>query len=159
MHLVHTTVKDGPQSPIKIQDGSVVSESPNPDVLSSKPTSKQLVVPESFKEKQTKYTEDDVGDSVSRKLAPDTKLCKENNGHSCPECGKIYMHYASLHRHRKKVNNHNEGQIKCIEKGCEFTCYFLHQIRHHLSSVHEVTIEKEMLTFESYKGISKLQLE
>lgn len=115
------------------------------------PVNVSSVKPESFEEKQDKVLKcDKIPDSVSSKLAPEQ--FKTKFSHSCPECGKSYMHYSSLHRHRKNTHKNNEGQIKCMEKGCAFTCFFVHQIRHHLSSVHEMTIEKEMLTFESYKG-------
>lgn len=80
----------------------------------------------------------DVGNFyTSRKSLVSLKKAKGKENNCCPECGKIYAHYPSLHRHRKKVHQIvNEGQIKCMEKGCEFTCHYLHQFRHHLSSLH-----------------------
>lgn len=82
------------------------------------------------------------------------KKGKENvANNSCQECGKVYAHYASLYKHQKKAHYIvSKGHIKCHEKSCLFTCHYLNQFRDHLTSVHKIMMEKEVLTFKTYQG-------
>jgi hypothetical protein len=89
---------------INERSANVISNAPFDE--SGQPSAKPMSL------KVTTEASSDVG---GRKAAP--LHCKENISHKCPECGKIYAHYASLHRHRKKVHSPIEGQIKCLEKG------------------------------------------
>ena len=45
---------------------------------------------------------------------------------------------------------------ECREKGCTFTCHYLNQFRHHLTTVHKIAMEKEVLKFKNYQGTKKL---
>ena len=72
--------------------------------------------------------------------------------------GKFMHTFQSLYKHRK--NSHKfttKVKIQCLEKNCIYTCHYLYQLRHHLTEVHEIEIEREEMTFTSYEGMIPLR--
>ena len=86
-----------------------------------------------------------------------TKHTNEHNVHNhlvCTICNRKYKHRQSLHRHitRDHPEMQTSGQIKCQEESCNFTCRYLHQLREHLTNMHNIQFEKEMKVFNCYPG-------
>ena len=72
----------------------------------------------------------------------------------CTICNRQYKHRQSLHRHitRDHPETQPSGQIKCQEESCSFMCRYLHQLREHLTTIHNIQFEKETKVFNSYSG-------
>ena len=86
---------------------------------------------------------------------PQVKAVATNGGSfRCKFCNVCYNHRSSLFKHVKKhhSNEASEGNIKCQESDCNFTCRFLNKLREHLEINHRMKTDMEHLQFKSCKG-------
>ena len=73
--------------------------------------------------------------------------------YSCSTCSK---QFSSHFRHQKKVHGvESEGEMRCQEESCEFTCRYVRQLRSHLSKEHSIKMDSELKNFSSEEGLSQ----
>ena len=163
MELKNCTITGGSEDGSASEDGS--EDGSANDFISSTPSVMWTAIdgpPEvsiiSDGGNATKPINTPLSNKIQNNSVSTKKRGKENiSDHCCQECGKVYAHYASLYKHRKKAHQTaSKGHIKCREKGCTFTCHYLNPFRHHLTTVHKIAMEKEVLKFKNYQGTKKL---
>lgn len=77
----------------------------------------------------------------------------------CRECNKSFKQNASLYNHKKKYHKYilpsETAAVRCLEKGCNFTCNFKEKLQKHLSTVHNIKmvyLEMEFDTFADFEN-------
>lgn len=74
----------------------------------------------------------------------------------CIYCKKRFTSRGNLNKHCRCVHQAviiPEGSIKCLEKGCTFSCKEIDALRQHLELTHNAHMEKYKIKFESFKGL------
>lgn len=83
-------------------------------------------------------------------------VTESQNDFLCTFCNKKYHHRQSLQRHINKTHPTEKRntcfKIKCQEESCNFSCRYLHQLREHLTTLHNLKFNLETKTFNSYTG-------
>lgn len=73
----------------------------------------------------------------------------------CSECGIRYKHRSSLFKHIQKAHQTSTtkpGSVKCLEKGCTFSCTRTNFLQQHLVTAHDIQFHQETKEFKNMKG-------
>ncbi len=90
--------------------------------------------------------------TISKTEQSETKDFVTSKQNMCSVCGKCYSRYSSLYKHKKKSHNdctEVSGHIECKEEEC---FHYIAQLRNHLTSSHNITIEEETMLFSNVEG-------
>ena len=71
----------------------------------------------------------------------------------CSDCGKSFK--SSLYKHAgnsHKISIKKSGPIKCLEKGCAFTCARINVSQQHLANTHSIDFHQETKKFHTLRG-------
>ena len=74
----------------------------------------------------------------------------------CRVCSQVYAHSSSLLRHQQQAHSTCiiiEGNIKCNESSCTFTCKRLGQLKDHLIKFHKKKFNEIKEYFKNKEGI------
>lgn len=77
------------------------------------------------------------------------------NSFVCMICGKKFKHNAGRYNHMKNKHNayqEEKANIRCLERGCSFSCTYKEKLQLHLSEQHGIVMEISTKKFENLQG-------